>query len=182
MNRLPAWFLVLSLLLALNSGCQTTPKTQLKRSGLVDNAALAMAAAEAHDPTLKSFFKNAAGYAVFPNIVKAGFTAGAAYGKGVLYESGKLTGYCDITQASVGPQIGGQKYTELIFFETPAALEVFKKNKFSMNAQVTAVAVQSGAGINAKYYDNVVTFILDESGLMSEVSVGGQKFRYEPLD
>lgn len=182
MQRLPVLLFVIGLFLVGSGGCRTSPQNPQKRTELLDNAALAIAAAQYHDVTLNPFFKNAAGYAVFPNIGKAGFIAGAAYGKGVIYENGKPVGYCDITQASVGPQIGGQKYTELIFFETQAAFDVFKKSKFTMNAQVTAVAVKSGAAINAKYYDNVATFIMDESGLMSEVSVGGQKFRVEPLD
>ena len=98
-----------------------------------------------------------------------------------LYEAGKLVGYCTLTQASIGFALGGQKYTELIFFETPAAVNRFKSGSFAFAAQASAVALQSGASANAKYSDGVAVFTLGEAGLMYEASVGGQKFSFEPL-
>ena len=89
-------------------------------------------------------------------------------------------GYCDLSQASIGVQLGGQKYTEIICFETAQAVQNFKEGHFRFDAQATAVALKSGAGANAKYKDGVAVFTMDESGLMYEASVGGQKFSYQP--
>ncbi|MEI7657689.1 MAG: hypothetical protein WCK33_06435 [Phycisphaerae bacterium] len=55
----------------------------------------------------------------------------------------------------------------------------FKTGNFAFDAQTTAVALKSGAGANAKYSDGVAVFTMDESGLMFEASVGGQKFSYQ---
>ena len=89
-------------------------------------------------------------------------------------------GYCTLTQASIGLALGGQAYTELIFFETQAALEKFKTGNFAFAAQASAVALKSGASANAKYTDGVAVFTMGEAGLMYEASIGGQKFNYRP--
>ena len=108
-----------------------------------------------------------------------GFGQIGAYGRGVLYENGVFTGYCDLVQGSIGFQLGGQAYSEIICFSTTEALTLFKTGNFAFDAQATAVALKSGAGANAKYSNGVAVFTMDESGLMFEASIGGQKFSYE---
>jgi lipid-binding SYLF domain-containing protein len=132
------------------------------------------------DPGLATFFGMAAGYAVFPGIGKGGAGLGGAYGKGVLFEKGKAVGKTTLTQVTVGLQLGGQTYSEIIFFESAAALAEFRSSNFALSAQVSAVALKSGASSNAKYRDGVAVFTATKGGLMLEASVGGQKFSYEP--
>ena len=141
----------------------------------------AIAAFKKADPGLKDTFKNSAGYVVFPNVGKGGFIVGAAHGNGHVYEKGKVVGYASLTQVTVGAQVGGQEYSEVIFFETPAALAKFKESDFAMSAQVSAVAAAEGASKNAKYVDGVMVFTKAKQGLMAEASVGGQKFKFEPI-
>jgi hypothetical protein len=119
-----------------------------------------------------------------PVIVGTGSVApvgvGGAYGKGILYERGVAVGYCDLSQATVGAQLGGQAYTEIICFETQRDVNKFKEGKLQFDAQATAVAVKSGAGANLNYRDGVAVFTRDEAGLMAEAAIGGQKFTYQP--
>lgn len=183
MNRVMSRSALASLvLLVAASGCSTAPKTTADRSQLESDAARQIASARAKDPSLRPFFDNSAGYAVFPTVGKGGLIVGGAYGKGILYERGLPAAYCDLTQASIGAQIGGQGYTEFIFFETPKALADFKAGDFTLAAQATAVALKSGAGANAKYSNSVAVFTMDETGLMGEATVAGQKFDVAPLD
>ena len=130
------------------------------------------------DPGLTRFFDEAAGYAVFPTVGKGGMGIGGARGTGVLYEKGVVTGKTTLTQLTVGLQLGGQAYTEVIFFETEQTLAAFKKGEFAMAAQVSAVAAKAGASANARYVDGVSVFTLAKGGVMAEASVGGQKFSY----
>src|SRR5262249_18919993 len=106
---------------------------------------------------------------------------GAALGDGQLFEQGRLIGYCDLTQGTIGLQLGGQSYSEIILFENKAALDRFKAGEFATSAQATAVAASSGASATAKYNGGVMIFVTNEKGLMGEASVGGQKFTYQPL-
>jgi lipid-binding SYLF domain-containing protein len=147
----------------------------------VKEAEEAVAALKKADPGLGRFFEKAAGYAVFPNVAKGGLVIGGAGGTGYVYEGGKPVGKTTLSQASVGAQVGGQIYYEIIFFETPATLAAFKKGEWTMSAQASAVALKSGASANAKYASGVAVFTLTKEGAMAEASVGGQKFSYEPL-
>ena len=133
------------------------------------------------DPGISKFFEEAAGYAVFSTVAKGAIGVGGAGGSGVLFERGQAIGKASLAQVTVGLQFGGQAYSEVVFFETAAALTDFKKGSFALAAQVSAVAAAAGASANAKYANGVAVFTVAKGGLMYEASVGGQKFGYEPF-
>jgi lipid-binding SYLF domain-containing protein len=112
---------------------------------------------------------------------KGGFIIGGAHGNGHVFEKGKLIGYGSLTQVTVGAQVGGQEFSEVIFFESKEALAKFKESEFAISAQVSAVAAAEGVSKNAKYVDGVMVFTKAKQGLMAEASVGGQKLKFEPL-
>jgi lipid-binding SYLF domain-containing protein len=175
------WLLVMVMLVGLAfAGSENEPKTVEGKADIVNDADVALAKAQRTDPTLVSVLNNAMGYAVFPSVGKCAAGVGGAYGKGVLYEHGSAVGYCDLSQATIGFQLGGQSYSEIIAFETTQAVDTFKQGNFRFDAQATAVALKSGAGSNAKFTNGVAVFTMDEAGLMFEASVGGQKFGYQP--
>jgi len=165
-------------LLAL-SACHTAPQTMNGKADMRRSSGEAIEQAQQNDPSLRDVIRNAAGYAVFPSIGKGAMGIGAAYGKGDVYQNGVVVGYCDMTQASIGFQLGGQAYSEILVFENTAAVERFKNGSFRFDAQATAVALKSGAGANAKFAHGVAVFTMDEAGLMYEASIGGQKFSYQ---
>jgi lipid-binding SYLF domain-containing protein len=169
---------LLTGLLALPA-CSTAPRSPEAKAELRRSSADALAQAQQSDPTLRDVIRNSAGYAVFPSVGKGAIGIGGAYGKGDVYQNGVVVGYCDLTQASIGFQLGGQAYSEIIVFEDAAAVERFKNGNFRFGAQATAVAIKSGVGANAKFADGVAVFTMDEAGLMYEASVGGQKFSYQ---
>lgn len=133
------------------------------------------------DPGIKKLFDTAAGYAVFPRIGKGGFIVGGAGGEGLVYERGRLVGRATLSQATVGAQVGGQVYRELIFFDTPETLQQFKGGKFQMSAQAGGVVAAEGAAETARFTEGVLVFTKPIKGVMAEASIGGQKFRFEPL-
>jgi len=168
------WMLTAGVLV----GCETAPQTEPERTDLEARARETIAMFQQRDPGLNVLMDKAAGYAVFPSVGKGGIGIGGAYGKGVVYQDGKAVGYCDLSQASIGFQLGGQAYRELILFETSYALERFKRNAFALAAQASAVAAKSGASADADYDHGVMVFTMARGGLMYEASVGGQKFSY----
>lgn len=134
----------------------------------------------AKNPRIGHFVKTAAGYVVFPDVTKGGLGLGGAYGEGVVYQNGRMIGRSTLTQGTIGPQLGGQRYTEIVFFQTESDLARFKAGDFTLAAQASAVAASAGDGVNADYSDGVAVFTLHEEGLMFEASVGGQKFTFHP--
>lgn len=51
-----------------------------------------------------------------------------------------------------------------------------------MSAKMSAVAAAEGAALNAKYREGVLVFTMPRSGLMAQVAIGGQKFKFKPLN
>lgn len=163
------------------AGCETVPDTAAERTDLQAQASSALGRAQAVDPTIVPHIQGATAVAVFPKIDKGGAGLGGAYGRGILFEKGVAIGYCDISQGTIGAQLGGQEYTEILVFNTQDSVSTFKAEKFEFNSQATAVALRKGAGTNVEYKNGVAVFTLDEAGLMGEASVGGQKFTYRAM-
>jgi lipid-binding SYLF domain-containing protein len=162
-------------------GCATAPKTDGAKADLTTQCGQTIADYKTKDPSTTQHFDTALGYAVFPTVTKGGAGIGGAHGRGMLYEGGKAVGYCDLTQATIGLQLGGQKYSEVIYFQDSAALEAFKAGKYAFSAQANAIALASGAAADANYRNGVLVVTYPRSGLMAEASLGGQRFRYEAL-
>jgi lipid-binding SYLF domain-containing protein len=158
------------------AACQALDQKKLR-----DDVQIAVESFQAADSGLKKLFTNAAGYVVFPNVGKGGFVFGGAHGNGLAFEKGKLIGQASLSQITVGAQIGGQEFAEVIFFETTNALGRFKESNLQMSVQVSAVAAAEGVSANAKYVEGVLVFTRVKQGLMAEASVGGQKFTFKPL-
>ncbi len=130
-------------------------------------------------PVLDRFFEKAYGYVVFPDVFKGGyFIVGGGHGNGYVYELNTLVGHSSITQFNVGPQLGGQSFSEIIFFKDKAELDNFKKGNYELNAQVEGVVATTGAATTIDYSHGVAVFVLPKAGIMAEATVGGQKFSY----
>ena len=131
------------------------------------------------DPSIKRFFNSAHAYAVFPTVGKGGLGIGGAYGSGLIFRGGKFVGETSLTQLTIGFQLGGQAYREVIFFRDKATFDDFRNGNFELSAQASAVAATLGASADADFENGVAVFTLAKGGLMYEASVGGQKFSYD---
>jgi len=177
MARFNARLMIAALAFAVSA---TVGIAHAQESNQVANARATLATYQKADPGITAFINRSAGYVVFPSVVKAGIGIGGAHGSGVAFANGKPIGGATLSQVSVGAQLGGQEYSEVIFFETPEALANFTNGQFSFSAQASAVALKSGAAANAKFKDNVAVFTASKGGLMFEASLGGQKFKFDP--
>lgn len=151
---------------------------------------------------VQPFFKNSYGYAVFPTIGKGGFGIGGAYGEGKVYKAGKVTGTTSLAKLSVGFQLGGQAFSQIIFFQDKRSYGEFTSGEFEFDASASAVAITAGvqakagtegatAGASAgpatgeqaktSYHKGMAVFVHTKGGLMYEAAIGGQKFSFKPL-
>jgi lipid-binding SYLF domain-containing protein len=167
---------------ALQVGCSDYKDSAGKEHGqhIADESDYTVKRFRETDPSLKEFFETSVGYAVFPEVAKGAAGIGAAHGNGVLYENGSMVGYSELAQGSIGVQLGGQVYSELVFFENERSLNDFKQGNLEFAAQASAVAAAEGAAANADYDQGVAVFTMGQQGLMFEASIGGQKFSYTP--
>ena len=148
---------------------------------------------------------SAYGYAVFPTIGKGGIGIGGAHGKGGVYRGGKRVGLTSMSQISYGLQLGGQSYSQIIFFRDERAFTDFTSGNFEFGAQASAVALTAGASaqtstggsgsassgtdkrlntVTEESYDDrsgMAIFTIAKGGLIYEATLSGQKFKYEAL-
>ena len=128
---------------------------------------------------LKPYFKEAAGFAVFPNIAKAGLGFGGARGSGEVFEDGKVIGSTTLTQLSFGFQLGGQAFSQIIFFQNKRDLDRFTDGNFEFGASASAALITEGANASLDYTNGVAVMTFSKGGLMYEASIGGQKFTFK---
>lgn len=176
---------------------------------LVGQAALAQ---DPYDKAINAFrqagesgvyFNSAYGYALFPTIGKGGIGVGGAHGTGRVYVGGRYVGDTTMTQLTLGFQLGGQAFSQIIFFEDQRAFTEFTTGNFEFSAQATAVALTAGVSAEANtgggmaagasggqndattkhggYRKGMAIFTIAKGGLMYEAALGGQKFTYTPL-
>ncbi len=145
------------------------------------DAASVIAKFKQKDPGMAKFFADAYGYAVFPTVAKGGLGIGGARGKGEVFERGGKVGTSTLTQVTVGLQLGGQAYSEVIFFKDKTALDDFRRGNFEFDAQASAVALTARASRDLAYNKGVAIVTMAKGGLMYEASIGGQKFTFKPL-
>ena len=155
-----------------------------------------------HAGASAGYFSTCYGYAVFPNIGKGGAGIGGARGSGQVYEQGRPVGDSKMTQLSFGLQLGGQVYSEIIFFQDERALKDFTRGNFEFGGDVSAVAITAGvsgsvgttgtsgtvsggsknaATAGSTYKKGMAVFTIAKGGAMYEAAVKGQKFSFKPV-
>ena len=152
-------------------------------------------------PAVQPFLKKAYGYAVFSIVGKGGIGIGGAFGKGQVYRKGKVTGTTTLVKVTIGFQLGGQVFSQIIFFKDKRAYDDFTSGSFEFDAEVSAVAITAGvqakigtegatAGASAgprtgkkaktKYRKGMAIFVQIKGGAMYQAAIGGQKFSFKP--
>jgi lipid-binding SYLF domain-containing protein len=169
-----------AMLLLGSVGCSTAPRSSLDRERLRSEADFALRQMKEADPTLEVFLDRGVGFAMFPSIGKGGMGFGGAWGRGVVYQGGTFVGFTDMTQATVGFQLGAQSYAELIVFQNELVLEQFKSGNFAFAANASAVVVTAGIAGKTDFRNGTAVFTRPNGGLMYEASIGGQRFTFVP--
>ena len=124
---------------------------------------------------------DAYGYVIFPNVGKGAFIAGGAAGNGVVYKGGQQIGWAKLRQVDVGLQIGGEAFREAIFFQSKQDLEEFMSSELEFTGGVSAVAITKGESKSVNFEDGMAVVTMPKGGAMIEISVGGQKFKYQDM-
>ena len=170
-----ALFLAGAMLIA---GCAMTASSpQVEWRQLHGEVQTATADFVRRDPSLRPRFDNAYGYAIFPSLGD-----GETSGWGEVYEQGQLIGYATFTAGTRGSQLDGPTSGIVIFFEDERALRHFTTDGFTLPAEVSAVAATRGASLDAMYEDGLLVFTKSRGGVMVEAPLGGQGFRFVPVD
>src|ERR1043165_4014809 len=125
----------------------------------------------ARDPAIHDVTRWAPAYAVFPAIGKGGVLIGGAYGRGILYEAGVATGYVSLEQASLGAQLGGETFSELLLLRNPVDIDQVKSGDYSVGANAGVVVLTGEASAHVGANSEATVFVLPRGGLMVDISI-----------
>ncbi len=175
--------MLMALVLLTLAGCSepvmpTTPASRDYMSARVKGTISEFISAK---PLIKKLMASAYGYAVLPSVGTGAFVIGGAEGRGEVFEQGRFIGYCKLTSASIGAQVGGQSFSELILFQNAATMAAFKEGETTFNARASAVVAASGGGTAVNYVRGVLVYVLPLQGFMAQAAIGGQHFTFAPL-
>lgn len=163
------------------AGCGVLPQ----RGETAAQAELAAAEAAltefAADESLEPFFAQAEIVAVYPNGFRGGFGFGGAIGHGLVFQRGQVIGRSSMYQLSVGANIGGQFYRQVLFFKSEAAFERVMADVMEFAGQANLAVAQAGAAGTPSFNTEVAMFTQLRGGLLLEGSVGAHRYTFRPL-
>ena len=169
------------LLALLLSGCRVGPQAG-NRVAFDQQAAAVIPKLERSDPEVRSYFQTSYAQAVFPVVGEGGLVVGSGWGQGAVFVGGDVVGYARISKHSIGGVVGGEKFSVVVFFETPAALESFETGGLKWDTSANAVAGDAGVSTIGSYDKGIAVVEVDQAGLMANASIGIANFTYQSVD
>jgi lipid-binding SYLF domain-containing protein len=125
------------------------------------------------------FLDQAAGYLVFPRVIKVGIAVGGETGEGALIIGGQTVDYYRTASGSIGFQLGAQAKSIVIAFMTKESLNKFQSStgwKVGVDGSVALIDIGAGKAIDTtNIKDPVVGFVFGSKGLMYNLTLEGSK-------
>ncbi len=129
--------------------------------------------------TITALVNDSYAYVVFPSVGKGGAILGGAYGEGRVYRRGMWVGDTTMTQYTIGLQVGGQAYSEMIFLMSRDAFNRYKQGGFTSSTQSSLVPFYSGISGDVNIANDILVYTSSTGGLMLEATTGTQQFTYK---
>ena len=124
-----------------------------------------------------NFLKQSVAQIVFPKAVKGSFIFGGNYAEGYLVENEEIIDQVRRIGGNIGPNIGGQSYSQITYIMDPRTLfEIKAGQKFSL--QGTASYAKSGQSVTDIFGQisdgqSLITVIFNQSGYLAGISFEG---------
>jgi lipid-binding SYLF domain-containing protein len=173
--------MLLLLVLSSMAGCGIVPQRGDTLSAgelAAANAALEQFAA---DERLTPFFAEAEVIAVYPAGIRAGLGIGGGLGQGVVFQDGRPIGRTGMYQLSIGANVGGQVYRQILFFKSEAAFGRLMSDVMEFAGQANLAVAMAGGAATPSFNSEVALFTQLRSGLLVEGSVGAHSYTFRRL-
>ena len=134
---------------------------------------------EMQEPRSRFIARHAVAVLVFPAIFKAGLVFGGESGNGVLLVHGRARGFYNLSGGSWGLQIGGQKFSYVLFLMNNSAVRhVTEKGGFAAGSGPSVAVINKGAATEvdtSMINKDVYAFPFNQKGLMADLTLEGTK-------
>lgn len=171
--------LVATFVLTVSALGSPTPSFAASASEIDANVNEALDAFREDVDGADEFLGKAAGYLVFPRVIKVGIGVGGEGGEGALRVGGNTVDYYSTLSGSIGFQLGAQAKSIVIAFMTEEALSDFRTSKgwkVGVDGSVAIIDIGAGKAVDSSNIaDPVVGFIFNSKGLMYNLTLEGSK-------
>ena len=171
--------------LSIFAGCANIEKTvQQTGSNIKQRFAVSehhaietLADAMEENPSLVELEQASVAQIVFPKALKGGFVFGASYSEGFVIKSRKVIARVRMTGGNIGPQIGGQQYSQISYVMTQNQLksilnsttfEILGTISYSEQGISKTQVVTSQSRLN-----EIHTYIFNQTGYLAGVTFDG---------
>ena len=157
----------------------TQTKDELTKNAQVyaEDALTTLKLAENFNFNNKDIHQRSIAQIVFPKAVKGSFIFGGNYAEGYLVENEQIVEEIRMIGGNIGPNIGGQSYSQITYIMDPETLfEIKTGQKFSLQGTASyAKYGQSVTDIFGQISDgqNLITVIFNQSGYLAGISFEG---------
>ncbi len=131
-------------------------------------------------PSVKELLQKSYGFAVIPAIGSASLVLGGDYGVGEVFVKDHVIGYAGIGKVTLGVQVGGTNFHQMIVFNNEETWKQFKAGKYSFAADAGIAIVKAGAQASKGFGAGTVAFVFNEGGMLLDLDIGIQKFVFKP--
>ena len=173
--------LFLALLITLLASCSEINRTkdELTQNAQVyeEDAFNALETARNFNSQNSDVHQRSVAQIVFPKAVKGSFIFGGNYAEGYLFENGQIVEEIRMIGGNIGPNIGGQSYSQITYIMNLETLfEIKTGQKFSL--QGTASYAKSGKSMTDIFGQisdgqSLITVIFNQSGYLAGISFEG---------
>ena len=163
------------------SGCSELTRTrdELTQSAQVytEDALNSLELAKNFNRTSNDVHRRSVAQIVFPKAIKGSFLFGGNYAEGYLIENEQILDQIRMIGGNIGPNIGGQSYSQITYIMNPKTLfEIKTGQKFSL--QGTASYAKSGKSMTDIFGQisdgqSLITVIFNQSGYLAGISFEG---------
>ena len=173
------FFLLVGLSLVTSCSEISRTKDELTQNAQVyaNDAFKTIESAKSFNQKNSAIHQRSVAQVVFPKAVKGSFLFGGNYAEGYLVENGQIIDQIRMVGGNIGPNIGGQSYSQITYIMDPGTLfEIQNGQKFSL--QGTASYAKSGQSVTDIFGQisdgqSLITVIFNQSGYLAGISFEG---------
>ena len=171
--------LFLNLLILVGCSELTRTKDELTQNAQVyeEDAFNTLETARSFNAQNRDVHQRSLAQIVFPKAVRGSFLFGGNYAEGYLVENGQIINQIRMIGGNIGPNIGGQSYSQITYIMDPETFfEIKNGQKFSL--QGTASYAKSGQSVTDIFGQisdgqSLITVIFNQSGYLAGISFEG---------
>ena len=173
------FFLLVGLFIITSCSELSRTKDELTQDAQVyaDDAFKTIEYAKSFNQKNSEIHQRSVAQVVFPKAVKGSFIFGGNYAEGYLVENGQIIDQIRMIGGNIGPNIGGQTYSQITYIMDPGTLFTIQNGqKFSL--QGTASYAKSGQSLTDIFGQisdgqSLITVIFTQSGYLAGISFEG---------